>query len=110
MITKANRTAKTPRTIALLAAALLLVGQFAATVHWHSTSLEDCASVSAGFSSDGGLCALCLFHFHSPGTIAVVPALTAPTFPQNSVSYIASAEPLIAHAPCLFGRAPPVSV
>src|ERR1035441_3289662 len=62
---KSSTRSRLRRSIAVFGAALILVAQFVAAVHWHP-AVESARMVSlAQPSLDAGLCALCQVAFHS---------------------------------------------
>jgi hypothetical protein len=97
------------RKIAIVAAIFLLIGQTIAAAHFHRLSAQQEFSASANGIADSG-CAVCLFHFHTPGISAAAPVLSAPTLLQHLFSFAVFSGPLSAFVRHRFGRAPPASL
>jgi len=98
------------RSIALAAAVFLFAAQLAGVVHIHRADNSLKGSVSVAATLDDGLCALCLFHFHSPTSSSPVPSIVRP----HEIGEIAPITGPLAVFPLfasrLFGRAPPASL
>src|ERR1017187_9086145 len=62
---KSSTRSRLRRSIAVFGAALILVAQFVAAVHWHPAAESARTVSSAQPSLDTGLCALCQVAFHS---------------------------------------------
>jgi hypothetical protein len=96
------------RNLAVLFAVVLLIAQGLSAAHYHPRPGACDYSALAGISSDGGMCALCLFHCYSP------PLLTAALFPVPPAIvahidlYTAETWPLYSFNSYLPGRAPPL--
>jgi hypothetical protein len=110
-ITTASRgRSMTARGIALAAAVFLFAAQLAGVAHIHRADNSLKGSVSAAAIIDDGLCALCLFHFHSPTSSSPVPSIAPPRDAAElaPVTIASAVFPLFASR--LYGRAPPASL
>jgi hypothetical protein len=97
------------RTIATVAAVILLLGQTFAAAHFHRVSTQrEVVSGAAGMAD--GSCAICAAHLHSAAALAVAPALDAPTIQARITPCAVHTGPLSTFTRSRFGRAPPASI
>ena len=97
------------RGVAAFVAAILLLTQSLGAAHFHPLPTAQKYAADAVVSDDG-LCAVCLFSFHSPTVAAVTPSLTAPVLFER-IDFVATESRLCSsYDSHLFGRAPPASV
>jgi len=95
------------RTRAACLAAILVLAQCLAVTHYHARPNSSVHSAAAAVLGDG-LCALCLFHQHSPTAAAAAPYPSSPTVVDHIDLYAAESWPLYAFSCYLSGRSPPV--
>jgi hypothetical protein len=109
-ITASRWRSMSARGIALATAVCLFAAQLAGTAHIHRADNSLKGSVSAAATIDDGLCALCLFHFHSPTNSSPVLSIARP----REIEEIAAITGPLAVSPFfasrLYGRAPPASL
>lgn len=101
---------KMTRTVATIAAIILLLGQTIAAAHFHPVLSQQGLSSSEAVGIADSSCAICAAHFHSPVLSAVVPALDAPTVIEKLVARAVFGGPLSVYVGHCFGRAPPASI
>ena len=105
-----HRGERWKRGTAALAAVILLLIQSLGVAHFHPLHFEHKYAADAVASADSGICAVCLFRFHSPTVSAVAPSLKAPA-PFAPIEFVAHQSRLCSpYASSLFGRAPPASL
>jgi hypothetical protein len=95
------------RSLALVGAAALLLGQLAASVHTHAAFASERVNAAAALSADNGLCALCLLALHSTPKPSAAPALYRPDVRSEPAADTAAGfveSPVFA---CAMTRAPP---
>jgi hypothetical protein len=95
------------RSIAIVAAAVLLVSQLAGVAHFHEGSLSN---DRAQISTDAGFCPVCQLALHSPGSMAAASTLAPGPVLAEAVSFAA---PVRLESPVFSTarvRAPPVAL
>jgi hypothetical protein len=109
-ITASRRRRVSARAIALATGLILLAAQLAGAAHIHRADNSLKGSVSAAATIDDGLCALCLFHFHSPTNSSPVLSIARPREIEEigPITGPLALFPLFASR--LYGRAPPASL
>jgi hypothetical protein len=106
---KFSRTAtgRLRRSIALIGAAALLLGQLAAGVHTHASFASDRAGAVAQLSAGDVLCPFCLLAFHCTPEPSAAPAIYHPEVCSGAATDVAAVfveSPVLARA---MTRAPP---
>jgi hypothetical protein len=66
------------KSVALVAATLILAAQFLAVAHFHQGNPTRQFNAQTQVVSDDGLCALCLLAFHAPLNPAAAPSVARP--------------------------------
>jgi hypothetical protein len=66
------------KSIALLAATVVLAAQFLALAHFHQRNASRQFNGQSQVVADDGLCALCLLAFHAPLNPAATPSIVRP--------------------------------
>jgi len=102
-----SKTRSAKNGLALVGAALALVVQLLATLHWHQPFLSLDATAQATGRVDGGSCALCLLAFHSPLNPVSPPAAHRLEFTQECLALQLSFAFRSLLASSEQGRAPP---
>lgn len=80
MIARTRRLQSRARRLAVLAAVLLLSAQLLGAIHCHPAALMRGVTSQAQLTVDNGLCAVCLFAFHSPTNPTSLPLPADPGF------------------------------
>lgn len=97
------------RNVAIVAGVFLLLAQLAGAAHVHQWFLGPRLSVATA-GIDDGLCALCLFHFHSPSVSSQAPELGTPVASHEFAPSASSAIVIPSFTSRLHVRAPPASL
>jgi hypothetical protein len=90
-------------------AIVLVVAQCLAVAHYHPKQTTSIHSSTGANLDDGGFCALCLFHQHSPGASSATPFLLSSVSVGQIDLYAAESWPLYTFNSYLAGRSPPVT-
>jgi hypothetical protein len=97
------------RSVAIATGVFLLLAQLGWAVHIHQWFAGPRLS-AATVAVDDGLCALCLFHFHSPSAASPAPELRTPFATHELASFANSATFIPSFISRLHVRAPPASL
>jgi hypothetical protein len=73
------------RSVAIFTAALTLAAQLAAVAHFHPVPCRDSINAVTQLSADSGVCALCVFAFHTSAKPPATPSIATPTLTALSV-------------------------
>jgi len=98
------------RSIAIAAGIFLLLAQLAGAAHVHQWLAGPWLSKAAATSIDDGLCALCLFHFHSPSAASQTLDLSAPFATHGLIAFARPAMVIQSPRSHFQVRAPPASL
>ncbi len=96
------------RSVALTAAAFLLVAQALSTAHFHNKDLKD--SFTQSIQVTDAACALCLFYFHSPTNSGTAPIAIAAAVVEWHITALVCVSLFACSFSSLFSRAPPLSL
>jgi len=103
-----KKSGHSARAIATMGAVLVLFAQLIGAVHFHRSVASHDGIVNVEISADQGLCPVCQFALHSPGSAAAAPTVSrGPAFTDA----IVRAHPAEIESPVFSaerGRAPPV--
>jgi hypothetical protein len=105
-----RRNSNLMRTVATMAAMLLLLVQTLAGAHFHRSSAQHELSSSDTASVADSSCPICAAHLNASATAPAVPAPDAPSIADKIVPHLAHPAPLSSFRQKCFGRAPPASI
>ena len=97
------------RSVAMATGIFLLLAQLAGAAHVHQRFLDTSLTGAAATAIDDGLCALCLFHFHSPSASSPAPEPGTPLASHEFASFANAAIVIPFFTSRLHVRGPPTT-
>ncbi len=98
------------KSIALVAATVVLAAQFLALAHFHQRNPSRQFNAQTQVVADDGLCALCLLAFHAPLNPAATPSIAHPFDETRLVDSTVTALYVLLPLSSYRTRAPPAAI